>query len=61
MNNFTKIIKDYISDLVQLSINNIIIKKIAQKCLLIFQYLFDNFVLEMELYYQMLIPFFVSF
>ena len=60
MNNFTEKINENISDLIQLCKNNILIEQNTRKCFSILYFLFDNFVFEMEIYYPMLIPIFIS-
>ena len=60
MNNFTEKISENISDLVQLCKNNVLIEQNTRKCFSILYFLFDNFVFEMEIYYPMLIPIFIS-
>ena len=60
MNNFKDKINEHISDLVQLCKNNILIEQNTRKCSTILYFLFDNFVFEMEIYYPMLIPIFIS-
>jgi hypothetical protein len=61
MKHFKNVIKNNLSDLVQLSKNFIIIEQCSKLCFSIFTFLFENFVYEMEIYYPILIPIFLSF
>ena len=60
LKNFKKTIKENLSDLVQLSKNYIITEHCNSKCCNIFNFLFENFVNEMEIFYPTLIPIFLS-
>ncbi len=57
---FKKVIKANINDLVELSQNYILIDQLSKKCCTIFTFLFENYVFEMEIYYPVLIPIFLS-
>ena len=59
--NFKNIVKENLSDLVQLAKNYIIVELCSQRCCNILSFLFENFVYEMEIYYPLLIPIFLSF
>ena len=60
LKNFKNSIKENLSDIVQLSKNYIITEHCNSKCFNIFNFLFENFVNEMEIYYPILIPVFLS-
>ena len=55
LKNFKNSIKENLSDIVQLSKNYIITEHCNSKCFNIFNFLFENFVNEMEIYYPILI------
>ena len=61
MKNFKIKIKNYLSELVKLSKDFIYAEQCTVKCCNILNYLFDNFTNEMEIYYPILIPIFLSF
>ena len=61
MRNFNIKIKNYLSDLVKLSKDFIYVEQCTSKCCNILNYLFENFINEMEIYYPSLIPIFLSF
>ena len=54
-------LEDNISDLVQLSKDFIFVEQCTLKCCDILNFLFDNYINEMEIYYPILIPTFISF
>ena len=56
-----EIAKENLNDLVQLTIDYIIIEECSSKCCNILNFLLENFIFEMEIYYPLLIPIFLSF
>ena len=61
MINFKKIIKANVNDLVELCKNYIVIDQYIKNCFKILNFLFENYVSEMEIYYSVFIPIFLSF
>ena len=59
--NYKRVVKENLKDLINLTKNYIVIDLYFDKCFDIFKFLFLNFVKEMEIYYNELIPIFLSF
>ena len=61
IHNYKRIAKENLANLVELIKNNIGIDLYFDKCCDIFKFLFMNFINEMEIYYNQLLPIFLSF